>query len=129
MMFNNLAVKLIQVSGRSLQVKNKNPEAFVLGQFTTYLMRYNDTLESEARSQRLTKEIRPDCVGVHVRRSDKIKEAPYHQLSEYMAKVKAHQSRLSFDLIKSFFTDRKKCVVLITDEVQVVQKAAEKYWL
>jgi len=103
MMFNNLAVKLIQVSGRSLQVKNKNPEAFVLGQFTTYLMRYNDTLESEARSQRLTKEIRSDCVGVHVRRSDKIKEGSYHQLSEYMAKVKAHLSHLSFDLIKGFF--------------------------
>ncbi len=128
-MFKGLAVKLIENSAKSLQVTNKNPEAFVLGQFTTYLMRYNDTLESEARSQRLTKEIRSDCVGVHVRRTDKIKEAPYHQLSEYMAKVEAHLSWLSFDLIKGFFIDEKKCVVLITDEVQVVQEAAEKYWL
>ena len=64
------------------------------------------------------------CVGVHVRRTDKVgTEAAFHGLDEYMKSVESF-----FDLndyVKG--TNTKRLVYLATDEIQVLKEAREKY--
>ena len=102
---------LIREMARSYSNKTAEPLAWLMGQYVNYVMRFNDRFEVEAA--RFAQEIgfEQNCVGVHVRRTDKKNEAKLYALSDYMRHVGFYFARNP---------DKPKCVYLITDEETVV---------
>ena len=109
------AKKLLKNSIKELKIKSP---AWLIAQFMSYLMRYKDTFKMMTENFRNKNNFNPNCVGVHVRRSDKlIKEAKFYALDKYMEKVKSYYVSLNETL--------EKCVVLSTDHVGLVNDAVK----
>lgn len=93
--------------------------AWLVGQYVDYIMQFSD--QFKLISVKFGQEIgfKKGCVGVHVRRTDKIKEmkGKYYELSEYMKHV---------DLYYAKYPNKDKCVFLITDEKKVITEAKTK---
>lgn len=94
--------------------KHKEPLAWLMGQFVSYIMRYNDQFQTKAEEFAKQIGFKKGCVGVHVRRTDKKNEAKLYQLGEYMRHVDLYYEQHSND---------SKCVYLITDEKAVLIEA------
>ena len=113
----NFALELFKNSTAKLRktTNHSSPDAWLLSHYTSYLMRYNATLTKQTEAYRNKKNLTQNCVGVHIRRSDKIisEEAKLYKLGEYMEKVAIY-----FKNTKS----TEKCVVLITDEIGLVEE-------
>jgi len=67
------------------------------------------------------KNFSPECVGIHVRRTDKIQEAKYYSLEDYMKQVDLYLVSNG----KKPSSGQKHCVVVMTDEPKVINEAVE----
>lgn len=110
---------------RILQFHN-NPFVWWAGEILTFLMRFSRNFEKELKETTRDIGLRRPCVGVHVRRTDKIgTEAALHHLDEYMKHVKDY-----FDLYSLIHPNDKqfdKIVYLASDELSVMDEANQKY--
>ena len=93
------------------------PWAWYVAQFVAYTIQYNDTFREVA--DRFARKIgfRSECVGVHVRQTDKATETKLFELRDYMGHVEAYFER---------YPVKAKCVYLITDEMKILKEAKEK---
>ncbi len=109
-----------------VQLKRLHGDPFTwwAGQILAYLMRFNRKFDKTVETKRDKLGFQTPCVGVHVRRSDKIgSEAAFHNLDEYMKHVeeffvlyeKMHPGKLT-----------ARNVYLATDEVSVLLEAKQK---
>ena len=97
--------------------EHSNPDAWLISHYLSYLMRYTDSFRKETENFINQKKFNQNCVGIHIRRSDKIMEAKYYKLSEYMKQVAIYYSKTMFH-----GNETEKCVVLITDEMGLVNE-------
>ncbi|CAF0711896.1 unnamed protein product [Brachionus calyciflorus] len=101
-----------------------DPFVWWSGQVLSYLMRFNSEFQKTINQHTEAIQFKTPCVGVHVRRTDKIgSEAAYHGIDEYMKYVKEFYD--IEDLKNSKKTTRN--VFLATDEVGVLKEAKENY--
>jgi glycoprotein 6-alpha-L-fucosyltransferase len=100
-----------------------DPFIWWAGQVLQYLMRFNKDFETQISDVRRKIGFNTPCVGVHVRRTDKVgTEAAFHGIDEYMPHVEEF-FRLQ-DLINE--KQLKRVVYLATDDVQVIKDAKER---
>jgi hypothetical protein len=93
------------------------PLAWYVAQFVGHVIQYSG--EFKALADRFASRIgfKGECVGVHVRQTDKINEARLFELRDYMRYVENYYGR---------HPGKAKCVYLITDEVKILREATEK---
>ena len=111
---------LFKKSTEELQksIGHSRPDAWLMSHYTSYLMRYNATFRKETETYRNEKKFSQNCVGIHIRRSDKIiKEAKLYKLGDYMEKVALYYNN---NPLLARYTE--KCIVLITDEIGLVEE-------
>ncbi|CAF0724834.1 unnamed protein product [Brachionus calyciflorus] len=108
----------------SLSRFHGDPFVWWAGQILNYLMRFNTKFEELVQNVKKKLNFQAPCVGVHVRRTDKLgTEASFHALSEYMTHVKEFYDR--YDLKTSIKNTRT--VYLATDELEVMKEAKQNY--
>lgn len=96
----------------------KQAVALLIGQFVGYIMQFNDRFKVKAAKKAKHIGFQFDrCVGVHVRRTDKILESKYYELSEYMKHVDVYFER---------HPNKQRCVFLMTDDAKVIVEAELK---
>uniref|UniRef100_H2XQC4 GT23 domain-containing protein n=1 Tax=Ciona intestinalis TaxID=7719 RepID=H2XQC4_CIOIN len=107
-----------------IEAVHSNPMLWWIGQVQSYLMRPQEWLLNDLETCK--KEIGFDhpIVGVHIRRTDKISEAAYVDLSRYMVHAKNWFDRYAEKNPNKSF---KKRIYLATDEVNVTLEANERY--
>ena len=81
-------------------------------------LQYRITLRKETEAYKNKTNFSQNCVGIHIRRSDKIiKEAKLYKLGDYMEKVALYYNN---NPVLARYTE--KCIVLITDEIGLVEE-------
>ena len=112
------SLNLLNDLKRNYSGSHKEPLAWLSGHFINYIMQYSD--QFKAMADRFAKQIgfKKNCVGIHVRRTDKKQEAKLFELSEYMGHVDLYYKKDPFRIAK--------CVYLITDEKAVLDEAKQK---
>ena len=111
-------LKYLPISAKKYEKTHKEPLALLVGQFVSYILQYNDSFKKKAAET--AKQIGfmfDSCVGVHIRRTDKIREAKYYNLTEYMKHV---------DLYFERHPNKPKCVYLMSDEKNITVEAKSK---
>jgi len=99
-----------------------DPFVWWAGQVLSILTRFNDEFKSENAAKTDKIKFKGSCVGVHVRRTDKVgTEAALHQIEEYMVEVEAY-----YKLKETGDAIGQRCVYLATDQLSVIQEAKEK---
>ncbi|KAK8740412.1 hypothetical protein OTU49_002897, partial [Cherax quadricarinatus] len=99
-----------------------NPGAWWLGQFLKYMFRLQPYMQKLIKESEKSFHYRHPIVGVHVRRTDKIKEAKYYQLEEYMEQVEEY-----FAGLQVFNPNVTRRIYLASDEPRVFKEAKKKY--
>ena len=88
----------------------------------SFLTRFNDEFKSLIAAKTDKIKFKSSCVGVHVRRTDKVgTEAALHQIEEYMVEVEEY-----YKLKEVGGAISQRCVYLATDQLSVLQEAKEK---
>ncbi len=99
-----------------------DPFVWWAGQILSFLTRFNNQFKSIIAEKTATIKFNNSCVGVHVRRTDKVgTEAALHQIEEYMSEVEHYYDLKEIDGLKV-----KRCVYLASDELGVMKEAKEK---
>ncbi|XP_042225377.1 alpha-(1,6)-fucosyltransferase-like isoform X1 [Homarus americanus] len=98
------------------------PGAWWVGQFFQYLLRPNQYLQDNIHNLTTTLNFQTPIVGVHIRLTDKKKEAKLHDLEEYMNHVEEYYRTL--DLKEKNATRR---IYLATDDRNIFSNATIKY--
>ena len=97
------------------------PLVWWIGQVLQYLLRPNKNTEILIEDKKKKINFYKPIVGVHLRRTDKVgTEAAYHDISEYMTKVKDY-----FDSLK-IKPDHQR-VYLASDDPKVIKMAKQQY--
>jgi glycoprotein 6-alpha-L-fucosyltransferase len=100
-----------------------DPFVWWAGQLLSYLTRPNDEFRKVIVQKTTELKFRSRCVGVHVRRTDKVgTEAAFHSLKEYMDEVELFYKMQTINNAGSV----QKCVYLATDEIAVLKEAKEQ---
>lgn len=101
-----------------------DPFIWWAGNILSYLMRFNEEFSQTVRAKSKQLGFQNLCVGVHVRRTDKVgTEAAFHGLDEYMKHVEEFFTY--YDSVKGFRVPRM--VYLATDELDVLKEARQRY--
>ncbi|KAK3094131.1 hypothetical protein FSP39_024491 [Pinctada imbricata] len=110
------------ISERLIRV-NGDPSSWWIGQFVQYLTRPQPHLQKDLdRAQKKLGFSNP-CVGVHVRRTDKLAaEAAYHSVDEYMRYVAEY-----FDKLEMIQEVPERKVFLASDDPSVLPEAKKNY--
>jgi glycoprotein 6-alpha-L-fucosyltransferase len=97
------------------------PQAWWLGQVEKYLFRL--TGETDQHIKKIAEDLgfKNPIVGVHIRRTDKIKEAAYQPVEAYMEEVDDYfdQLELTGPIVRRIF--------LSTEEPDIIKEVREKY--
>ena len=108
---------------QELESFHGDPFIWWAGQILFFLTRFNDELEQVVAKKRVDLKFKNSCVGVHVRRTDKVgTEAAFHNLDEYMTEVDQFYNKN--ELYKA--GQQKRCVYLASDEIEVLNEAKSK---
>ena len=108
-----------------LEIFHGYPFVWWAGQILLFLTRFNKGIEQVVKNKTNDFKFNNSCVGVHVRRSDKLdSEAAYHSLEEYMNEVDQFYDMKEMLVNKN--TLQKRCVYLATDEPEVLEEAKSK---
>ncbi|KAG7164327.1 Alpha-(1 6)-fucosyltransferase-like 1 [Homarus americanus] len=99
-----------------------DPGAWWVGQFFQYVLRPNQHLQDIIHNLTTTLDFQTPIVGVHIRLTDKKKEAKLHSLEEYMTQVEEYYKVL--DLKEKNATRR---IYLASDERKIFSDAKIKY--
>jgi glycoprotein 6-alpha-L-fucosyltransferase len=109
-----------------------DPFVWWAGQLLTYIMRYNlkiETLINSTAERFHFPKLNSPCVGVHIRRTDKIgSEAAFHSLDEYMKHVDEFYDL--YELMKNETTSSTsggRNVYLASDDPAIFDEAVSKY--
>ncbi|XP_053381464.1 alpha-(1,6)-fucosyltransferase-like [Mercenaria mercenaria] len=102
---------------------HKNPSGWWIGQFLVYLTRQNQGLKSFIEQNIRNLGFRHPIVGLHVRKTDKIKELKkLRNLSEYMTHVEQW-----YDSYERRHGAAQRRIFLATDDPTVITMARESY--
>jgi len=102
--------------------QSADPQAWIYSQFIYYMTRFKPSFMRKVSEFLEKKNFSPECVGIHVRRTDKIQEANYYSLEDYMKQVELY---LVSNRQKPVL-GQKHCVVVTSDEPKVINEAVEK---
>ncbi|XP_055864772.1 alpha-(1,6)-fucosyltransferase-like [Biomphalaria glabrata] len=83
-----------------LNLFHGNPSAWWVGQLAAYIMRPTPEYQQELNELTERLDLEGLYVGIHVRRTDKIIEAAYHELKEYMQYVEQYYENLQTPVLK-----------------------------
>ncbi|KAK0056407.1 alpha-(1 6)-fucosyltransferase-like isoform X2 [Biomphalaria pfeifferi] len=83
-----------------LNLFHGNPSAWWVGQLAAYIMRPTPEYQQELNELTERLDLKGLYVGIHVRRTDKIIEAAYHELKEYMRYVEQYYENLQTPVLK-----------------------------
>lgn len=104
-----------------LQKIHGYPLVWWIGQVLKYLMRPNDQLQLLLDRKKNKIDFGNPIVGVHIRRTDKVgTEAAFHDVDEYMLKVKQYFDGLEVE-------PKTKRVYLASDDPKVIITAKQRY--
>lgn len=108
------------------EMKSFHGDPFVwwAGQILLFITQFNAEFNEVIESKKVEINFKSGCVGVHVRRTDKVgTEAAYHELDEYMTEVENYYGtkEMANEL------NGKRCVYLASDEISVLKEAKKKY--
>lgn len=108
-----------------LKALHPDPYAWWISQFVNFVMRYQPKTKEmiDQEMNRLNFTTNPPTVGIHVRRTDKYKEATLRDLSEYMDVVKSYFEKLNISASSS----KKPRIFLASDEPKVIEEARNVY--
>ncbi|KAJ8687903.1 hypothetical protein QAD02_023698 [Eretmocerus hayati] len=97
------------------------PLVWWVGQVIRYLMRPNDETRLLLENKKRKMNFNSPIVGVHVRRTDKIgTEAAFHDVNEYMSKVKEYFDNLEVE-------PKLRRIYLASDDPKVISDAQKRY--
>ncbi|XP_045593798.2 alpha-(1,6)-fucosyltransferase [Procambarus clarkii] len=99
-----------------------DPAAWWVGQFIKYVFKFQPYMQEIFKTAEKAVHFQHPIVGVQVRRTDKKREAPYRELSEYMEQVEEYFNGLQ--ILDPNITRR---IYLASDEPEVYKEAHEKY--
>ncbi|CAN7939557.1 unnamed protein product, partial [Ixodes hexagonus] len=99
-----------------------NPYAWWYGQIVSYAFRLQDSTLRKIKELKLAQGYVHPIVGVHIRQTDKRREAAYHSVEEYMSHVEEYYARRSLTT-----PVKKKRVFVATDEPKVVNEIRKKF--
>ncbi|CAN8003953.1 unnamed protein product [Ixodes hexagonus] len=99
-----------------------NPYAWWYGQIVSYAFRLQDSALQKIKELKAAQGYVHPIVGVHIRQTDKSREAAYHSVEEYMSHVEEYYARLSLTTHV-----KEKRVFVATDEPKVVSEIREKF--
>jgi glycoprotein 6-alpha-L-fucosyltransferase len=100
-----------------------DPFAWWVGQFVKYVTRPNDALIHAIERRRNLIGFQSPVVGMHVRRTDKLKvEAKYYSVEEYMNQIEEY-----FRKRESVQAVYKRRVFVATDDLSVLPYAKQRY--
>lgn len=102
-----------------------DPFVWWAGQILTFLTQFNAEFKEVIESKKKQIDFRTGCVGVHVRRTDKVgTEAAFHALDEYMTQVEQYYG--TKEMAEGVDLNKKRCVYLASDEISVLKEAKKK---
>lgn len=99
-----------------------NPYAWWYGQIVNYAFRLQDSTRQKIEELKAAKGYAHPIVGVHIRQTDKSREAAYHSVEEYMSHVEEYYAKLSLTA-----PVKEKRVFVATDEPKVVNEIRKKF--
>uniref|UniRef100_H2Y0J1 GT23 domain-containing protein n=1 Tax=Ciona intestinalis TaxID=7719 RepID=H2Y0J1_CIOIN len=101
-----------------------DPRAWWIGHVMNYFLRPQQLVEDEFTSVKREIQFAHPIVGIHIRRRDKISEAPYYDLERYMDHVESWYGRY---FMKHPSENVIRRVYLATDASEVVEEAKIRY--
>ncbi|XP_043204524.1 alpha-(1,6)-fucosyltransferase-like [Amphibalanus amphitrite] len=103
-----------------------DPSVWFTAQFVRYLMRPQQHLQNDLDAFVKRVQLRNPCVGIHVRRTDKVgTEAAFHPIEEYMQHVHEFYERRQMEAGGG--DGSRRCVYLASDDPSVFQDAVNKF--
>ncbi|XP_029825259.2 alpha-(1,6)-fucosyltransferase [Ixodes scapularis] len=99
-----------------------SPYAWWYGQIVSYAFRLQDSTLRKIEELKAAQGYAHPIVGVHIRQTDKSREAAYHSVEEYMSHVEEFYAGLSLTA-----PVEKKRVFVATDEPKVVDQIRKKF--
>lgn len=105
-----------------LVANHGDPYAWWYGQIMTYILRLQDSTRTKIEKFKKVNRYRKPIVGIHVRRRDKIGEAAYHAVEQYMSPVEEFYKNLAL----TEKVDEKR-VYIATDEPNVIVELKKKF--
>lgn len=101
--------------------QTEDPRLRYRAHFLSYMMRYRSDFNSRLMEYVIKKKVDSSCVGLHVRRTDKVARKESHPLevSGYMDKVA--------DYYRLKPAGMRRCVYIATDDRQVIHEVVQKY--
>ncbi|XP_045211518.1 alpha-(1,6)-fucosyltransferase-like [Mercenaria mercenaria] len=103
---------------------HSNPSLWWAGQIATYILRPNKRLQHLIAKKKRELRFQNVSVGLHVRRTDKISEALYHNLTEYMKF--AEKWYIAYEK-RAGKTGIRRKIYLATDDPSVVTEARRDF--
>nr|XP_026691909.1 alpha-(1,6)-fucosyltransferase isoform X2 [Ciona intestinalis] len=105
-----------------IKLVHAEPDLWWMGHVMSYLVRPNDWLLKEIEKTKTEIGFQHPVVGIQVRRTDKIREAPYQSVDTYMDYVSSWYDRYDME-----HDNVKRRVFVASDEPSVFTEAKSKY--
>lgn len=117
----DISLELLKKTAEKYSNIHKEPVAWLIGQFVSYIMQYSFEFQMRAARYQTQMGFKTSCVGVHVRRTDKAEEARLFELADYMQHVS-----LYYKAKQEKYSNGTRCVFLITDDMDIIAEAKTK---
>ncbi|XP_077498815.1 alpha-(1,6)-fucosyltransferase-like [Amblyomma americanum] len=105
-----------------LVANHADPYAWWYGQIVSYILRLQNTTRLAIEDFKKNSGYKHPIVGIHIRRTDKKREAIYHAVSEYMHHAEEFYNRLT---LKGETIERR--VFVATDDPAVIEEIKSKF--
>lgn len=100
-----------------------DPIAWWIGQFLKFILKPQPETKEMLENGRRKLGFRKPCVGIHIRRTDKVgTEAAFHTLDEYMKAVDEYYNQL--EMVQ--FVEKRR-IFLASDDPKVIDEARKSY--
>ncbi|XP_060577595.1 alpha-(1,6)-fucosyltransferase-like [Ruditapes philippinarum] len=103
---------------------HSDPQLWWAGQIASYILRPSERLRQYIAEKKKTLGFTDVIVGLQIRRTDKLSEANYYNLTEYM---KAADNWFDNYENKTGTTGKKRTIFIATDDPGVVKEARQKF--
>lgn len=117
-----LIVDLPSTIIRQLVANHGDPYAWWYGQILSYVLRFQNSTQRRIEEFKRSQGYAHPIVGLHIRQTDKNREAAYHDVEEYMSHAEEFYARLA--LTKPVSTKR---VFVATDEPRVIGQIKSRF--
>ncbi|XP_064462438.1 alpha-(1,6)-fucosyltransferase-like [Ornithodoros turicata] len=106
----------------TLVANHGTPYAWWYGQIMAYILRLQDSTRRKIDMFKRAHDFEHPIVGIHIRRTDKLREAAYHETEQYMSHVVEFYLKLSLTRPLT-----KRRVFVATDEPMVITQLEERF--